>query len=91
MDIYSTRHLRHGRRVRGSGEDYSRNLFASYFLWKDENPLPRRRISKYNSGQERRTGTPESSDVSSGEVLKLHVRERRTGTGLDGRRGILQY
>ena len=40
MDISSTRHLVHGRRVRGSGEDYSRNLFASSFLRKDETLSP---------------------------------------------------
>ena len=28
-----------------------RNLFAPSFLWKDKNPLPRRRSSKYNAGQ----------------------------------------
>ena len=36
----------------------SQNLFALYFIWKDENPLPCRRSSKYNAGQEIRTGTP---------------------------------
>ena len=33
----------------------------------------------------KKPGTPESSDVRSVEVLKLHARERRTGTGCDGR------
>ena len=46
---------------------------------------PHRRSSKYDAGQEIRTGTPESSDVISVEVLKLHARERITGTGCDGR------
>ena len=76
MDISSTRHLVHGRRVCRSGDDDLINLFASYFIQKDENPLPRHRISKYNAGQEILTGTPESSDVITGEVLKLLRRGR---------------
>ena len=75
----------------GSGEDDLRNLFASYFLWKDENHPPRHRSSKYDSRQEIRTGTPEFSDVCTGEVLNLHARYRRTDTGRDGGRGILQF
>ena len=87
MDISSTRHPGHRRLVCRSGEDDLRKLFASYFLRRDENPLPHRRSSKYNAGQEIRTGTPESSDVITGEVLKLHVRERITDMGHDGRGG----
>ena len=34
-----------------------------------------------------RPGTPESSDFRSGEVLRIHARERRTGKGRDGRGG----
>ena len=64
--ISLTRHLGHGRCVRGSGEYDLINLFASSFLWKDEKPLPCRRSSKYNACQESRTGTPEYSDFSSG-------------------------
>ena len=64
--------------------------FVSSFPRKDENTLTHSRSSKYNSGQESRTGTPESSDFSTGEVLKLPAGERRTGLGRDGRRGILQ-
>ena len=90
MDIFSTRYLGHRRFVCRSGEDDSRNLFASYFIRKYEDPLPRRRSSKYNAGQEIRNGTLESSDVISGEVLKLHAREHITGMGRDGRGGILQ-
>ena len=90
MDISSTCHLVHRRLVCGSGEDNSRKLFALSFLQKYENPFPRCSRSKYNAGQESRTGTPESSDVISGEVLKLHAREHRNGTGRDGRGGILQ-
>ena len=87
MDLSSTRNLVHRRLVCGIGEDDSQKLFASSFLQKDENPPPRRRSSNYNSGQEIRTGTPESSEFRSGEVLKLHKRERRTGTGCDRRGG----
>ena len=43
--------------------------------------------SKYDSGQEIRTGPPEYSDVRSVELLKLPARERGTGTGHDGRGG----
>ena len=68
-----------------------KTFFASYFLRKDENPLPCRRSSKYNAGQVIYTGTPESSDVITGEVLKLHTRESRTDTGRDGRGGILLF
>ena len=88
MDISSTRQVGHRRLVCGSVEDDLRNLFASSFIWKDENNLPRRRISKYNTGQEIRTGTPEFSDVSSGELLKFHMKEPRTDTGHDGRGGF---
>ena len=79
--------LGHKRLVRRSEEDDPQNLFASSFLRKDEDPFPRRRRSKYDSGQEIRIGNPESIDVSSGEVIKLYVRERRTGTGRGGRGG----
>ena len=51
MDISSTHHLGHRRRVCGSEEYDSRNLFASYFLQKDENPISCRRSSKYHAGQ----------------------------------------
>ena len=58
------RQLGHGGFVSGSGEDDLGNLFASTFLRKDKNPLTPCRISKYDSKQDRRTGTTESSDVS---------------------------
>ena len=74
MDISTTRHLGHGVSVRGSGENDSGNLFASYFLRKDENPLLHCRKSKYDAGQEIRTGTPEPSNISTVEVLKLQAR-----------------
>ena len=64
MDISSTRHQGHRKLVRGSVEDALQNLFASSFLRKDENPLPRRRSSKYDASQENWTGNPECSDVS---------------------------
>ena len=76
MDISSKHHLGYRRLVRGSGEDDLGNLFSSSFIWKYENPLPRCRSSMYNAGQESGTGTPEPSDVRTGEVLKLHARER---------------
>ena len=84
MCIYSMRHLGHRKLIHRSGEDDSGNLFASYFLWKDENSLPHPRSCKYDAGQEIRTRTPESSEVSSGEVLKLHMRYLRTGKDRDG-------
>ena len=76
MDNSSRCHLGHRRLVRGSGEDDPQNLFALSFLRKYENPLPCCRSSKYDAGQESRTGNPESSDVSSGRVLKIHAGER---------------
>ena len=88
--IFSTRHLGQRRRVRRSGEDDSGNLFSSSFLQKYENRLPCRRSSKYDAVQEIRTGTPESSDIGTREVIKFHEGEHRTGTGRGGRRGILQ-
>ena len=90
IDISSTRHLGHRRLVSRSGEDDLGNLFAPSFLKKDENPLPRCRRSKYGAHQEIRTGTPESSDVSSVELLKLHVRDHRTDTVRDTRGGVIQ-
>ena len=65
-------------------------FFASSIIWKEENPPFHRRNTNYDAGQESRTGTPKSSDTSSGEVINLHVRERRTDTVRDGRGGILQ-
>ena len=91
MDIYLTRHLGHGRRVCGFGENDSGNIFASSFLRKDKNPLTHRKSSKYYAGQEIWTETPESSDVSIGELIKLPAGERRTGLGRDGGRGIHQF
>ena len=85
MDISSTRDLGHRRLVRGSVLHDLQNICASYFIGKDENSLSHRRSSKYDAGQERQTGVPESSDVRSGEILKLHARERRTVTGRDRR------
>ena len=41
-------------------------FFASYFFRKNETTLPCSRSSNYNDGQEIRTGTSESSGVSSG-------------------------
>ena len=88
MDISSTCHPGHRRLVCRSGEDDLRKRFASPFLWKEEHPLPRCGRSKYDAGQEIRTGTPEFSEVSSGEVLNIHTRERITDTGRDGRGGF---
>ena len=34
MDIFEIREKIHGIRVSWSGEAYSGNIFASYFLWK---------------------------------------------------------
>ena len=87
MYIFPTSHLGLRRTIRGSGEDDLRNLFSLYFLLKDENHLPCRRSFKYDSDQEIQTGTSEFSDVSPGELLKLHARERRTYTNRDGRGG----
>ena len=69
MDISITQNLGHGRCIRRSEENDSGNLFTSSFLHKYENPLTRCRIYKYNTFQEIRTGTPESIDVSTVEVL----------------------
>ena len=44
----------------------------------------------HDDGQEIRTGNPEYSDVRSGEVLKLHMRERIMGMDCDWRGVILQ-
>ena len=91
MDISSTRHLGRRRLVRGSGEDDLQNLFASSFLWKDEKPLTHHMSSKYDAGQEIRTGTTEPSGISIGEILNHPKRDCGTGLGLEGGRGILQH
>ena len=90
VDISTSRHLGHERRVHWSGENDLGNLFLSSFLRKDENPLTHRRIYKYNAGQESWTGTTEYSNVSTGEVLKLPEGDRGTVSGRDRRIGILQ-
>ena len=84
MYISSTRHLGNGRRVCGSGENDSGNLFASYFLQKDEKPTPHRRSSEYDAVQASWTGTPESSDVSTQELLKLPEGELRLVLAMTG-------
>ena len=88
MDISTTRHLIHGRRVRRSGENDSGNILASYFIPKDGNPLTKRRSFNYNAGQEIRTGAPESSDISGGEIIKLQTGEHGTGMCRDGGRAF---
>ena len=45
-DISTTRHLGHIRRVLGSGENDSGDLFASSYLLKDQNHLTHFRSSK---------------------------------------------
>ena len=90
VDISTKHPLGHGVCVCGSGENNPGNLFALSVPQKDKNPLTHNRSSKYDAGQEIRTGTPESSDVIIGEVLKTLSGERRTNTGCDGRRGIIQ-
>ena len=90
MDISTTRHLGHRGSVRGSGENDSINLFASYFLWKEKNPLTHCRSSKYDVDQDGRTGTHEYSDVSEVEVPKLLEGKCGTYSGCDRGRSILQ-
>ena len=58
--------------------------FYLVFSSEIQNPLPCRRSSKYNAGQESHNGTLEYSDVRSGEVIKILVRERRTEERRDG-------
>ena len=90
VDIYTTCHLGHRGRVRGSRENDPGNLFASSFLRKYKNPLTHSRSYKYDAGQKIRNGNPESSDVSTGEIPNILVGERGTDPGRDGGRGILQ-
>ena len=72
------RHLGHRGRVCGSGSNDLGNLFAFSFHWKLKKRLTHCRSSKYDSGQEIRTGTPESSDVSKVEIPKLPAVGRGT-------------
>ena len=62
-------------------------LLRLFFGNTTPHPPPCRSRSKYDAGQESGTGTPESSDVSSGEVLKINTRDPRTGTGRDRKGG----
>ena len=78
------------KHVLRSGENYLGNLFASSFIWKEENHLPHLRSSKYDACLESRNGTQEPSEVSTGEVLKLPEVDHGTSLGHDVRRGILQ-
>ena len=84
------RHLGHGGRVRGSGEDDLGNLFASYFPWKDKTPLTHSRNYKYDANQDGRTGTPESSGISKVKIPKLSAGKRGNDSVRDVGRGILQ-
>ena len=90
VDISATRHLGNGGCYCESSEDASGKLFASYFLRKEKNPLTHRRSSKYDVGQEIRTGTTESSDI--GEVTIPKFSAGKTGTDLvhDGGGSILR-
>ena len=71
--LFSTRRLGHVICVRRSDKNDSGKLFASSYLQKNENPLSCRGSSKYDASQESRTGNPESSDVSTEEVLNFPV------------------
>ena len=65
--------------------------FASSFLQKDKIPLIHRRISKYNSGQEFRIGTPESSDTRKIKVPKFSANKHRADLGRYGAMSVLQH
>ena len=64
--------------------------FCLVFSSERQNPLTCSRISKYNYGQESRTGNPESSEVIKVEIPKFSVGKRRSDLGRDGKRIILQ-
>ena len=67
-----------GDAFRRIGEDYSGKLFALSFLWKDKNPFTHRRNSKYDDDQDGHTGTPESIEISKGEIPKLSAGKNGT-------------
>ena len=90
VDISATRNLGQGGYINGSGEYSLGKKIALYFLRKDKNPLTHSRSSRYDAGQESRTGTPESSDISKGKIPKFSVGKRGTNSGRDGGRRILQ-
>ena len=83
-------HLVHGGCVRRSGKEDSGKYFASSFLHKYKNPLTHYRSSTYDDNQDGRTGTPEFSEISKGEVPKLSAGKRITDSVRDGGKSILQ-
>ena len=84
VDISRMRHLRHGGGgVCGSVEDALGKLVTSYFLCKEKIPITHRRRSKYDTGQEIRIVTPESSGVSKIKVPKFSAGKRGTNLGRD--------
>ena len=83
-------HNEYRRRVCRSGDNDLGILFVSFFFWKDKNPLTHHRISKYNSGQEIRIESPESSDVREREIPKFLTCKRRVNSSRDGGRWYSQ-
>ena len=68
---FSTREKRYGRGVYGDGNSSAVKLFASYFIWKIENPPSNNRSSKYVYVKEIWSGPIEPLDVSKVEVHHL--------------------
>ena len=58
---------------------------------KDKNHLTHHRISKYDTGQEIRTGTTECSGINEGKIPKFSEGKQRTDPVCDGGRIILQH
>ena len=71
-------------------EKMTQETFLPPLFFRYKNPLTHRRSSKYNSGQESRIGTPESSDISKIKVPKFPESKRGDDLGSDGRRSVLQ-
>ena len=84
VDISATHHLGHGGCGCGGGEYALGKKIVSSFVQKYKNTLTHCRIFKYYSGQEIRTGAPESSDSSKGKMPQFSDGKCRTNSGREG-------
>ena len=85
MNIPIMGHKEYGRCVRGSGEYALGKLFASPFLHKVKISHTYSGDSKYDDGQEIRTGPPESRDGHKQRISKFDM--RKNGVDLSHDRG----
>ena len=84
------RHTKYKRRVCGSGDNDSGNVFEWTFIWKEKMPLTHIMSSKYDTGQERLPGPPEYRDSREKEIPKFATCKHIIYLVSDGGRRVFQ-